>query len=65
MKPDVNARDKIGRTALHYACRAGNQEAFEVLIEYVDIEDMEDIDVDAVTNAGITPLIMAIESGNI
>ena len=65
LKPDVNARDNIGRTALHYACRAANQEAFEVLIECIDVEGMEDIDVDAVTNAGVTPLMMAVESADI
>ena len=56
---DVNAKDVIGRTAIHYACRAGNMEAFQALLE------SEDCEVDAVTNAGVTPLMSAIESGNI
>ena len=57
--PDINARDRIGRTALHQACRAGRADIFEVLVE------VEGIDIDAITNAGVTPLMMAIESGNI
>ena len=59
LEPNVNARDAIGRTALHFACRAGNLETFKVLVE------LEDIDVDAVSNAGVTPLMLAVESGKI
>ena len=55
----MNARDKIGRTALHFACRAGKLDIFSALIAH------EDTDIDAVTKAGVTPLMMAIESGNI
>ena len=43
LNPDVNAKDAIGRTALHFACRAGNMDTFKVLVE------LDDIDVDAVT----------------
>ena len=57
--PDLSSRDNLGRTALHFACRSGNVETFKVLAE------LEDTDVDAVTNAGVTPLMMAIESGDI
>ena len=59
LRPKVNARDDIGRTALHLACRAGKKENFAVLME------SEDIDSDAVTNAGVTPLMTAVESGDI
>ena len=59
LSPDINARDTIGRTALHYACRAGKSDTFEALIED------EDCDVDAVTKAGVTPLMSAVESGDI
>ena len=59
LEPNVNAKDAIGRTALHFACRAGNLETFKVLVE------LEDIDVDAVSNAGVTPLMLAVESGKI
>ena len=59
LNPNVNARDSVGRTALHFACRAGNIDTFQVLTE------IDDVDVDAVTNSGVTSLMMAIESGNI
>ena len=39
--PDVNKKDKIGRTALHYACRRGNLDCFNILLEN------EDVDLDA------------------
>ena len=39
--PDVNKKDKVGRTALHYACRRGSLECFNLLAEH------EDIDLDA------------------
>ena len=57
--PDVNAKDNFGRTALHFACRAGNLATFEVLF------GIETVDIDAPTKAGVTPLMMAIESGSI
>ena len=59
LNPDINATDKIGRTALHYACRAGNLSTFKVLAE------LDDTDVDAVTNSGVTPLMLAVESADI
>ena len=59
LNPDVNKRDTIGRSALHFACRAGKIDAFQALVEN------EDVDVDAVTNSGVTPLMTAVESGNI
>ena len=59
LSPDVTAKDNLGRTALHFACRAGNLETFQKLVEH------DDTDIDAVTNAGVTPLMMAIESGKI
>ena len=59
LNPDVNKQDSIGRTALHFACRAGKIDTFEVLVEN------DDIDVDSVTKAGMTPLMAAVESGNI
>ena len=59
LNPDVNAQDQVGRTAMHYAARAGNQSSFN------ELAAMEDIDVDKPTNSGVTPLMMAIESGDI
>ena len=43
LSPEGNARDDIGRTALHFACRAGKEENFDVLME------CDEIDIDAVT----------------
>ena len=57
--PNVNVKDNVGRTALHFACRRGNLEIFNLLIA------VEDIDTDIQTNAGVTPLMMAVHSGNI
>lgn len=59
LEPGLNIKDNLGRTALHFACRAGNVATFKVLANFDDTE------VDGVTNAGVTPLMMAIESGNI
>ena len=59
LNPDLNARDSNGRTALHFACRAGNKETASKLAE------QEGCDLDAITNGGVTPLMMAVENGNI
>ena len=59
LNPDLNAKDSLGRSALHFACRAGKIDTFNNLAE------REDTEIDAVTNAGVTPLMMAIESGDI
>ena len=55
----MGKKDDAGRTALHLACRAGRVEIFEQLVEN------DEIDVDSITNAGVTPLMMAVESGSI
>ena len=57
--PDLSVKDNIGRTVLHFACRAGRLDIFQLLIA------VDDIDLDCVSNAGVTPLMMAIESGDI
>ena len=57
--PEYNSKDKFGRTALHYACRAGNLETFQLLVSLPEIE------INAMTNAGVTPLMMAVQSGKI
>ena len=57
LNPNVNARDSIGRTALHFACRAGNVDNFNVLAA------IEDIDLDPTTTTGVTPIMNAVESG--
>ena len=57
LAPDVNAKDDAGRTALHFAARAGNLETFQVLVA------LDETDLDPVTNSGMTPLMNAVESG--
>ena len=59
LNPDLNACDKMGRTAIHFACRSGKKDAVKVLAE------QDDCDIDAVTNSGVTPLMMAVETGDI
>ena len=53
----LNKKDSIGRTALHYACKAGNLKTFRILVAD------DNCDIDAVTNSGVTPLMCAIDSG--
>ena len=55
----MNAKCKLGRTALHFACRAGKKENFNVLVA------LDDIEIDPVTAAGVTPIMMAVESANL
>ncbi len=52
----IDARDKDGMTALHYAAINGNQGLVELLIS-------EGIDINAKTNIGITPLHLAVIHG--
>eukprot|EP00353_Schmidingerella_taraikaensis_P016520 CAMPEP_0185602980 /NCGR_PEP_ID=MMETSP0436-20130131/2127_1 /TAXON_ID=626734 ORGANISM="Favella taraikaensis, Strain Fe Narragansett Bay" /NCGR_SAMPLE_ID=MMETSP0436 /ASSEMBLY_ACC=CAM_ASM_000390 /LENGTH=153 /DNA_ID=CAMNT_0028233307 /DNA_START=54 /DNA_END=515 /DNA_ORIENTATION=+ len=59
LQPDVNTRDAIGRSALHYACRSGNADTFRALV------GVEECEIDAITNAGVSPLMCAVDSGNI
>ena len=60
LNPDINARDQLGRTALHHSCKKGNLQTTQVLLDTGD-----ECDVDAVSYSGISPLMCAIESGNI
>ena len=57
--PDFNKTDNYGRTAIHFACRSGNVETFNQLVS------IEDLEYDVFTHAGVTPLMMAVESRNI
>ena len=59
LNPDVNKTDKYGRTALHFACRSGNENTFNELVA------LEELEYDVFTRAGVTPLMMAVESRNI
>ena len=52
---DVNAKDRIGRTALHFACRRGSMEHAQVLF------DRDDVEIDEQTTSGVTPLIIKFD----
>ena len=59
LNPDINKVDKYGRAAIHFACRSGNMDTFNELIK------SEELEYDIFTNAGVTPLMMAVESRSI
>ena len=52
-------QDTVGRTALHLACRAGKHDFVKVLAQ------VKGIDVNRRTIGGETPLMSAVQSGNI
>ena len=58
-EPDINQRDTVGRTALHYAVRAKNLKAIKV------ISQLPNIEMDAMTVGGMTPLMCAVQSGDL
>ena len=53
--PELAKQDSTGRTALHYACRAGNHKTVRILLGIVSAEVRE-----LRTNGGITPLMSAV-----
>ena len=57
--PDLNVKDNIGRTALHFACRRGHLEIVQLILKD------ENVDYDAQTTSGVTPLMNAVHSGNV
>ena len=59
LNPDINRTDAYGRTAIHFACRSGNIDTFNELVA------LEELEYDVFTHAGVTPLMMAVESRNI
>jgi len=54
---DVNAKDRAGRTPLHYAARWGHKDVAELLLA-------KDADVNVKDNRGQTPLSLAEEEGH-
>ena len=58
--PNLAQKDSTGRTALHYACRAGNHKTVKTLLARSPPEVL-----DSSTNGGITPLMAAVQSGDI
>ena len=57
--PKINLQDSNGRTALHFACRAGRHDLIKELVK------VKGIDVNRRTCGGETPLMSAAQSGNI
>ena len=59
--PNVNAKDRAGRTALHYCCKGGNIQNLRLMLERgIFMECIE-----SRTCGGVTPLMCAVQSGNI
>ena len=56
---DVNTVDTVNRTALHFACSAGRHDNVAFLL------DQPDVDIEARTRGGNTPLMCAAQSGKI
>ena len=59
---DWDTKDCMGRTALHYLVQ--NDESGEVTDWLLEQEETIRIDVDAMTNGGITPLMLAVKLNN-
>ena len=55
---EINTRDMVGRSALHYAASAGRAKNLKFLLK------QEGVEIDLMTFGGTTPLMMAVESGN-
>jgi len=55
---DLESKDLLGRTALHYAAEVGNKEIVKMLLD-------KGIDPNITDNDGITPLYVAIRTGNV
>ena len=53
--PNLSIQDSTGRTALHYACRAGNQKTVKILLAASPAEVKE-----TKTKGGISPLMAAV-----
>ena len=58
LNPDLERKDEMGRTALHFAARSANIEALKSLLAKYDASELEDIDVQ--TTGGVTPLMMGV-----
>ena len=59
---DIGKVDCLGRSAFHFACKAGQEQNVKLLLEKLT-EDNEDLK-DAQTEGGVTPFMLAVESMN-
>lgn len=73
-KPDINSQDRFGRTPLHLASRNGNITAVRFLMQMSGLLPNSDgdtmmtgeyqLNVNALTIGGVTPLMKASECGS-
>ena len=54
----------FGRTPLHHACRINNLTAIKFIMDKV-VSEKKQIDINALSTGGQTPLMKAVEGGNI
>ena len=59
--PDVERRDRAGKTVVHYCCQGGNIQNLQYLMTKEQIKPL----VESRTQGGTTPLMYAVSSGNI
>ena len=58
---NISARDKVGRTALHYCCRGGNVQNLNVLLDWIKNKELDlGTLIEESSNGGLTPLMSAI-----
>ena len=57
--PDLGQKDSSGRSALHYACRAGNHKTTKILLAAIEASGNQAWK-EIATNGGVTPLMAAV-----
>ena len=63
--PNINHRSRYDRTPLHYACVSGNVTAVNYLFQVSNnIDPDNELEVNAKTKGGETPLMLAAENNN-
>ena len=60
---DLSLVDSLGYNVLHYACRSGNVETYQSIVDYIDEETLDEL-IDVTTAGGLTPLMLAVQSRN-
>ena len=60
-KPKADYVDTSGKNCLHYACKAGNTANFKVLFDAYGGDEEINL-LDAQSEAGVTPLMLAVQS---